>query len=347
MQTFAYGLEGTLPNYTTLKDVAELAKTTVGTVSYVLNGKSNRYISEETRKRVIEAATKLNYIKCNGASSLKGKDRNLIGILIPQFENQFFGRIIKAAEDVFVKAGFDMIICDTYDDPEKEKDIIHRLMAQRVDGIIVTPTRKGAENTKLLREIGIPMVVVDRPLENTDGYFWVTTNNAGCGEKGIKYLLEKGHKKIGYIGWNSGIPDLDARKKAVFDYSKDKAEIFSYEGVFSSDAGFELTEKLLDEHSDVSAVFYGFNVQAKGGVNAIVSRGLRIPEDISVLLIGSPEWSYTGMNNFSRIDMNDSELGVTAATVLLSLIQGKEMEPKRFIHDCSVIEGRSILNKEE
>lgn len=337
-----------MARYTTLKDVAELAGTTVGTVSYVLNGKKDRYISEETKTKVLEAAKKLNYIKCNGASSLKGKDQKLVGILIPQFENQFFTRIVMAAEEVFVSEGYDMIICDTYDKPEREKEIIRRLLAQRVDGLIVTPTKKGEENTRLIRQIGMKMVIVDRPLENLeDEYFWVTTNNYGCGQKGIEFLMSKGHKKIGYIGWNSGIPDLDARCKAVLENSKGKADIFVVEGEFSAESGFALTEKMLEEHPEITAIFYGFNIQAKGGVDCLVKKGLRIPNDISVLLIGSPEWAYTGMNDFARVDMNDSELGKTAAQILLDQIKGKTLQPQRFIHDCSIIEGQSIINKEE
>ncbi len=338
-------MEAEMANYTTLKDVAELAGTTVGTVSYVLNDKKDRYVSEETREKVLKAAAKLNYIKCNGASSLKGKDRKLVGILIPQFENQFFTRIIIAAEDVFVKSGYDMIICDTYDDPEREKAIIHRLLAQRVDGIIVTPTCKGAENTKLIRDVGMNMVVVDRPLETVPDYFWVTTDNYGCGKRGIEYLIEKGHKKIGYVGWKSNIRDLDARRLAVLTHSQGKAEVIVEEGDFSAKAGYELTGKLLSEHPDITAIFYGFNIQAKGGVDCLVEKNLNIPHDISVLLIGSPEWSYTGMNKFARVDMNDSELGTTAAKVLLAQIQGKPLKPQRYIHDCSIIDGQSVENR--
>lgn len=336
-----------MAKYTTLKDVAELAGTTTGTVSYVLNGKQDRYISNDIRQRVLKAANELNYIKCNGASSLKGKANKLVGILIPQFENQFFTRIVMAAEDIFVKQGFDMIICDTYDDPDREKEIIRRLIAQRVDGVIVTPTKKGAENTEILREIGMKMVVVDRPLEGIDNYYWVTTNNYGCGMKGMQYLLSKGHRKVGYVGWNSGIEDLDSRKKAIFDMSKDKADVYVVEGGISASHGYDLTKHLLSEHPDISAIFFGFNIQAKGGVDAIVDMGLRIPEDISVLLIGTPEWSYTGMNNFTCVAMNDVELGRTAAKVLLDQIQNVPLEPQRFIHDCYIREGRSILDKEE
>ncbi|NLK05352.1 MAG: LacI family transcriptional regulator, partial [Spirochaetales bacterium] len=86
-----------MKRYATLKDVAKLAGTTAATVSYVLNEKEGRYISDETRRKVLEAAEQLEYVKSIGASSLKGKSRKLIAILIPQFENQFFTRIVVAS----------------------------------------------------------------------------------------------------------------------------------------------------------------------------------------------------------------------------------------------------------
>ena len=332
-----------MAKYTTLKDVAQKAGTTIGTVSYVLNGNGERYISEETRRKVMEAAEELHYIRDKGASSLKGGHRRLIGILIPQFENQFFTRIVMAAEAVFVKHGYDMIITNTLDDPEREKSIIRRMLEQRVDGIIVTPTAKGAENTELARSVGMKMVVVDRPLEGVNDYYWVTTNNYGCGFKGIEYLMSMGHGKIGYIGWASGIPDLEAREKAALDAAGDKAKVYVENGEFSAAEGGRLTRKILEEHPDITALFYGFNIQAQGGVNELRRMGRTIGRDISVMLIGTPMWTYTGLNDFSRLDMGDMALGNTAAQVLLDQIQGKPMQPKQYIHDCSVIEGDSVL----
>jgi len=132
VQTFAHqGKE--MAKYTTLKDVAERAGTTIGTVSYVLNGNGKRYISKETREKVVQAAKDLEYIRDKKASSLKGGQSYLIGILIPQFENQFFNRIIIASEALFVKHGYDMIITNTFDNPEREKAIIHRMLEQRVE----------------------------------------------------------------------------------------------------------------------------------------------------------------------------------------------------------------------
>jgi len=336
-----------MKRYATLKDVAKLAGTTAATVSYVLNEKEGRYISDETRRKVLEAAEQLEYVKSIGASSLKGKSRKLIAILIPQFENQFFTRIVVASEEVFVKHGYDLIICNTFDKPEREKAILNRMIQQRVDGIILTPTKMGTENTKLLRKVGMKMVVVDRPLPGVKDFFWVATNNYGCGFVGAHYLFSKGHKRVAYIGWNSGIEDLEARKRAFFDaadtYGISQDSLIVAEGGFSAEEGCRLTSDVLEKHPEVTAIFYGFNIQALGGVTCLSQRGISIPEELSVMIIGSPEWIMAGKNDFTHVDMNDLELGRKAANLLLSQIQAEGDVPfQHIIQDCSLIEGSSV-----
>lgn len=336
-----------MKRYATLKDVAKLAGTTAATVSYVLNEKEGRYISDETRRKVLEAAKQLEYVKSIGASSLKGKSRKLIAILIPQFENQFFTRIVVASEEVFVKHGYDLIICNTFDKPEREKAILNRMIQQRVDGIILTPTKMGTENTKLLRKVGMKMVVVDRPLPGVKDFFWVATNNYGCGFVGAHYLFSKGHKRVAYIGWNSGIEDLEARKRAFFDaadtYGISQDSLIVAEGGFSAEEGCRLTSYVLEKHPEVTAIFYGFNIQALGGVTCLSQRGISIPEELSVMIIGSPEWIMAGKNDFTHVDMNDLELGRKAANLLLSQIQAEGDVPfQHIIQDCSLIEGSSV-----
>jgi LacI family transcriptional regulator len=336
-----------LKQYTTLKDVAQMAGTTAATVSYVLNEKDGRYISVETKRKVLKAAKELDYIKCNGASSLKGKARKLIAILVPQFENQFFTRIIMGAEEVFVKHGYDMVICNTFDNPERERGIIHRMLQQRVDGILLTPTNEGFNNTAVLRRLGMKMVMVDRPMEGEGDFYWVTTDNYGCGYKGASYLMEKGHKKIAYIGWESHVADLDKRREAVLDAAKKnempRENIVIKEGAFSADEGYRLTAMVLDKYPDVSAFFYGFNVQALGGIKCLTTRGIDIPKEKSVLIIGSPEWAVTGRNNFTHVDMGDYELGKNAAELLMDMIRNPGKEPaKHTIRDCTLVEGDSV-----
>jgi LacI family transcriptional regulator len=336
-----------LKRYATLKDVAQLAETTAGTVSYVLNEKKGRYISGETREKVLKAVKKLDYIKCNGASSLKGKNRKLIAVFVPQFEDQFFIRIIAGAEKILGKYGYDMVICNTLDNPDRERDIIRRILQQRVDGILLVPTVKGFENTVTLRRLGIKMVAVDRPLEKAKNFFWVTADNYECGYKGAAYLMEKGHTKIAYIGWKSPIVDLDRRRRAVLDAAKKfgipaKNTVIK-EGEFLPEEGYRLTASVLDKQPDVSAFFYGFSVQAQGGIRCLIERGIAVPQSKSVLIIGSPEWAVTGRNNFTHVDMGEHELGADAAELLINMIQHPQNKPEKHkIRNCTLIEGDSV-----
>jgi Transcriptional regulators len=334
--------------YATLKDVAQRAGTTAGTVSYVLNNKSGRYISDETRKKVLEAAKELDYIKCAGASSLKGKSRKLLSILVPQFENQFFTRLVIAAEKVFMEYGYDLLISNTDDNPEKEKEILERMVGQRVEGFLVTPTTEGGANTEFIRKHEIPMVIIDRPLSGVENYCWITTDNYRCGYVGADYLAKMGHEKIGYVGWNSGIQVLDSRCNAVFDALRANGRTTEYLKVeneeFSYDGGYRATRKLISENPDLTAIFYGFNVQASGGVNCLRDIGIKVPDDLSVTLVGSPEWAYTGLNNFTHVDMGEAELGRRAALALLAQIAGKNrtQEKQRMVQDCSLVPGATV-----
>ena len=151
-------------HYATLKDVARLAGTTAGTVSYVLSGKEGRYISTEMRERVMKAVHELGYVKSSA-------------VLVPQFGNQFFTRIVLGIEAEADKKGYILSICNTFDDPEREGEIVNRMAQHRVDGYILSPTVEGERNTRQVRQLGVPLVVVDRSLQGVESYPWVTFSN--------------------------------------------------------------------------------------------------------------------------------------------------------------------------
>lgn len=333
--------------YATLKDVAEKAGTTAATVSYVLNDSKGRYISDEMRAAVHAAAEELNYIKCNGASVLRGKKRKMIAVLVPQFENQFFTRIVMAIEQVFDKHGYILSICNTFEDSAREREILIRMQQQRVDGYVLTPTKDGTANTEFLRRIGVPLVVVDRPLHGIEDYFWVTTRNYQCGYAAAAHLMEKGHSRIAFVGWSSGIPDLLSREKAFFDAAADRRiareGLVAFDGGFAAEEGYRMTRRILEDHPDVTAILYGYNIQAKGGIRCLMDSGVAIPERMSVVVVGSPEWVSAGRNNFTHVDQGDHELGRKAAELLLSVIEGGAAAiDKHIIQDCTLVEGDSV-----
>lgn len=343
--------------YATLKDVAKLAGTTAATVSYVLNGSQERYISPEMRERVLDAARQLNYVKSSVASSLKGKKRKMIAVLVPQFSNQFFTRMILEIEKVADKFDYILSICNTFDDPEREKEILERMAQHRVDGYIIAATTQGAANTERIRNLGIPLVALDRPLEHEDkdDYIWVTTSNYSCGYMGADYLVKKGHRQIAFVGWQSPINDLLVREQGFWD-ALSKQEITAQEatvvrGDFSELAGYKMTKELLENNKNITAIFYGYNIQARGGVQYLTEQGIAIGKDISVILIGSPEWAISGQNNFTHILQHEYEMGETAANILFDIINGHDQgAPRNVVQECSLYEGnsvKSILNKKQ
>lgn len=339
-------------HYATIKDVAERAGTTAATVSYVLSDSKSRYISEDMRRKVLQAAEELDYIRCSSAGSLKGKRRKMIAVLVPQFANQFFTRIALAVEEVFDRHGYLLTICNTFEDAEREREILHRMQQQRVDGYIISPTLRGKENTSRLRRLGIPLVVVDRPLEGVEDFFWVTTGNYGCGYLAAEHLLRKGHRHIAFIGWDSAIPDLMERKRAFFraaeDFGVRAEDAAALDGEFTAEAGYRMTAELLDAHPEVTGVVYGYNIQAKGGVQCLRERGVDVPRDLSVVIIGSPEWVSAGKNNFTHVDQGDYELGRKAAELLLEIMDGDGKVPfRRIIQDATLVEGESVYGIQE
>lgn len=337
--------------YATLKDVAKLAGTTAATVSYVLSGKEGRYISQDMRERVMKAVDETGYVKSSAASSLKGKGSGIIAVLVPQFFNQFFMRMVLAIEAEVEKEGYILSICNTFDDPEREMDIINRMVQHRVDGYILTPTTKGTENTQCLRKLDVPMVVTDRPLEGVEQYNFVTTDNYRCGYLATDYLIQKGHRRIAFMGWNSGIAALEQRRKAFLD-ATDEAGIRNEwlivkEGAFSEEAGYELTKQVLEADKGITAIFFAYNVQAKGGVRYLAEQKLVPGKDISVILIGSPEWAVVGQNDFAHINQQEYELGKCAAKLLLQNIKQTKRKKEHVQQTGCLYEGSSVADIRE
>lgn len=336
--------------YVTLKDVAERAGTTAATVSYVLNGSGKRYISDEMRQRVEEAANELGYVKSSAASSLKGKKRKIIAVLVPQFANQFFTNLVLGVEEIADRYGYILSICNTFDDPEREREIIKRTQSQRVDGYIITPSQEGEETTRPIRKIGIPMVIVDRKLNCSEKYFFVSAQNYESTALGLEYLLKKGHRKIIFIGWTANFGGLELREKAYRDllrkYRIPETDAFVYNGEFTEESGRDLTELALREHPDATAVFYAYNVQARGGVNELIRLGLEPGKDISVLIVGAPDWVQTGKNRITCVSLHGHQIGLIGAEILFDMLNSGETAIEPFSREvpAELIEGDSVID---
>ena len=209
--------------YPTIKDVARLANTSTATVSYVLSGNTDRLISLELRDRVLDAAEELHYTKSAVASSLRVNRRGLVFLLIPQFSNIYFTRACESLEDVIIANDFLPMICDTREDPERERKLIENAVAQRADGIILGPTSSGWKNTAILRKLNIPYVVVGREIspdkdsqEDNEAYF-VGDDSYQAGFLAGQCFARNGHRRIGVIEWNGTVSSAMDRSMGFYE----------------------------------------------------------------------------------------------------------------------------------
>lgn len=155
---------------------------------------------------MLDAARELHYTKSAVASSLRAKQRGLVSILIPQFSNIYFTRVCESVEDVVFANDFMPMICDTREDPERERRLLENAIAQRVDGVILGPTNAGWENTALLRKMNIPYVVIGREIaprrdgERNDSYF-AGDDSYQAGFLAGQCLAQNGHQ----AHWRGGV----------------------------------------------------------------------------------------------------------------------------------------------
>jgi LacI family transcriptional regulator len=268
----------------TIRDVAKLAGVSIATVSHVIN--ETRYVSDELVSRVNKAMEELDYHPNLLASSLRGGESKTIGLIIPDISNQFFAEISRKIEDNGLEHGYSLIICNTDDNPEKEKRYIDILLSKQVDGFIFISA--GDETDSLLKPIskGIPIVVADRYIENPNVNTVIVDNFDG-GYQATKHLIDLGHKRIGFITGSSAVSPSSDRfegyKKALVDSNLSVDPSIVVHGDYRYQGGVDAMQELLGADPEITAVFSCNDMMALGAIRTAYNFGLKIPEDISII----------------------------------------------------------------
>lgn len=181
----------------TIQDVAALARVSKMTVSRVVNGTAS--VKEETRKRVEQAMRELNYVPSLVARSLSSGQTQMVGLIVANLTSPFFLNLANGAEDVAHASNYRLILCNHDDNLAREREYIEALIAARVDGMIITPASDESKtNLAMVREHGIPFVLVDRIVEPIKADY-VIGDSASAAHELVDYLLDCGHRRIAII----------------------------------------------------------------------------------------------------------------------------------------------------
>ncbi len=324
---------------TTIREVAQRAGVSYATVSHVIN--NTRFVSDETRARVQQAMSELNYRPNAIARSLRNGRTNSIGMILPDSSNPYFAEIGRAIEDEAFNHGYSIILCNMELDPDKENFYVDVLIKKQVDGIIFVATGDQLPLLDILRSYHIPVVMIDRDLPEVEVDTIITDNPLG-GYLATRHLLELGHRRIACITGPSSNITPSAGRITGYRRALEEAGI-SYEdkivrlGDFHPRSGMEITDQFLREPNPPTAIFACNDLMALGAIRAARKAGLQVPDELSIVGFDNIDLANYTNPPLTTISQEQSHLGVWATQTLVRRITGahlpylKETLPTRLI----------------
>ncbi|MDA5317674.1 substrate-binding domain-containing protein [Vibrio cholerae] len=269
----------------TMKDIARLAGVSTSTVSHVIN--KSRFVSDEIAERVNNAAQQLNYAPSALARSLKMNRTKTIGMLVTTSTNPFFGEVVKGVERSCYHQGYNLILCNTEGDNQRMKASINTLLQKRVDGLLLMcSTLEGEKLDVFDRYPDIPIVVMDwGPILFASDK--IQDNSLQGGYMAAKHLIECGHKEIGCITGplirHQAQMRYEGYKRALAEAGIAINPDWIVESDFECEGGYQAFEKLYQRGKLPSALFVSNDMMAMGVIQAASQRGLRVPDDLSLI----------------------------------------------------------------
>lgn len=323
----------------TIKDVAALAGVSFTTVSHVVN--NTRRVNAETRKRVEEAIRATRYVPSAVARSLKHRTTRTIGVLVPTVTNPYFAELARGIEDVCAAAGYSVILCNSDDDPRKQREYLRVLMEKRVDGIIISSAGPDTALIDALGESALPVVMVDRPTESIQADQVQVDHEEGA-YLATKHLLDLGHRRIACISGPSALSVTAGRlagfRRALREAGVPEASARVVEGDFTSPGGYRAARELLTTGERPTAIFASNDLMGIVALRAAAELGIPVPKALSVIGFDNIELSRYVYPALSTVGQSIRQLGeIAASTLLENLNDGfarhsdKEFQARRIV----------------
>ncbi|SFI18908.1 transcriptional regulator, LacI family [Tindallia magadiensis] len=333
----------------TIKDIAKKAGVSITTVSQVLNRKEIG-IKKETKERILRIAEELDYKPNYLARGLITKKTNTLGLIIPDITNPFFPQVVRAIEDTGNHRNYNIILCNTDNNQEKEKLYLEILQKKYVDGIILTSsTRTTKDHGILLEKLKLPLVLLDRAAASPFDFPSVYT----CGYQGVmlgvNYLLKQGHRKIAYLSGPEtslvGKERLEGYMAALQNFGLTVNPQLIYYGDYKAETGEKGINELLEKDRNFTAVMAANDLMAVGAMRSIKNRQLKVPEDISVLGFDNIQISRLIDPALTTIHQPSYEMGKKATDMLIRLIEGKELEKRQVVLKPELLIRESVAER--
>ncbi|HJD47576.1 MAG TPA: LacI family transcriptional regulator [Candidatus Mediterraneibacter norfolkensis] len=323
-----------------IRDIAELAGVSKSTVSRVINNSDS--VDSKTRELVLKVIRENNFLPSAMARGLSTQDTNIIGVVLPEVDNSFFGQIIQGINDALIDSPYTMLLCCTENIPEREIKALKALRQQRVRGVLITSSHDfceastAAEITNALSSIDAPVVLIDRALKNTpwDGVY---SDNVNGAYSATEALAKRGFKKISAFVSDMQLP-IGKERFEGFRLAMEKSgipldpsQLYLQEFPASMSEVYSFTCELIENQKLPDAIFLSNAIIANGFYKALLEKGIMPGQAIHCVGFNYCEALDILHVPYSYLERNSMLFGQTATEILLQLFKTASPVRKEYI----------------
>jgi DNA-binding LacI/PurR family transcriptional regulator len=310
---------------TTIEDVAKEAGVSIASVSRYLNGRTTE-VSVGTGARIQAAVDRLSYVPNMAARSLKTGRSRLIGVLLANIAHPYWSAVLSGVEEACQRANYSVVISSAGDRADIENRYLHMFLRQRVDGILLNPAQADPEIVAVWSGLRTPVVTLDRTLPGLP-FALVAMDNAQGTRLAVEHLLALGHCRIGFVSWPIGrFSNRQERLRGYTEALHDAGILADPDLIrFAADGwsdGVAQTLALLDAPHPPTAILSATSMLNLQVLAAIKRRGLRIPDDVSVVGYDDSPWDPLLDPPLTTVATPARQLGIVAAERLIAMIDG-------------------------
>jgi DNA-binding LacI/PurR family transcriptional regulator len=317
-----------------LKDIALRAGVSLMTASKALRDASD--VSAQTRARIRLLAQQMGYVPNSMAQGLRSRTTRLLGLVIPTTSHPIFTRTVSAIEDGAHQWGFDVILCHTLNDPDREETCIRRLLARRVDGVFVFPVYRLAPTAPIydvLSQRSVPTVILGHRAPFCAQFHNVESDDLDGSYQLTRHLLELGHKKIAFLCGTPGAPwaqeRWDGYRRALRDQNLEPDDRLVFAAGSSLEDGEKAALQMLHESVSVTAIQAASDLAAMGAANVFLNQGFKIPGDLSIAGFGNVLMSQHFRVPLTTTRQPKHLLGAAALEIMHKLLHSEKTQSQR------------------